>query len=109
MWMGICILMNLGTSSGQIFIIPVDTTVGAEVSIHTLGAISVGMVALFLFPICSKHLFSMPVLFLAYIAAIHDGGLASGKRAVLILKNCLFACEHVMNCCSEISTAFVLS
>ena len=49
MWMGVHVLMNLGASSGQINIIPVDTTVGAEVSIHTLGAISVGMVTLFVF------------------------------------------------------------
>ena len=42
MWMGVCVLMNLGGSSGQIIVIPVDTSVGAEVSIHTLGAIDVG-------------------------------------------------------------------
>ena len=77
MWMGVFVLMNLDVSSGQI-IIPVDTTVGAEVSIHTLGAIIVRMVALLVFLICSKHLFSVPALFFAYTVAIHDGGLASG-------------------------------
>ena len=45
--MGVCVLMNLGASSGQIVVIPVDTIVGAEFSIHTLGAISVRMVVLF--------------------------------------------------------------
>ena len=49
MWMGVCVSMNLGASSGQIIIIPVNTTVGADVSIHTLGAIGVGMVALLVF------------------------------------------------------------
>ena len=78
MQMGICVLMNLGAPSGQIIFIPVNTAVGAEVSIHTLGAIGVEMVASLLFLICNKHLFSIPTLFFAYIAAIHDGGLASG-------------------------------
>ena len=53
-------LMNLDASSGKINIIPVDTTVGAEVSIHTLGAIGIGMVALFVFLICIEHLFLNP-------------------------------------------------
>ena len=78
MWMGVCVLMDLGASSGQIIIISVNTTVGAEVSIHTLGAISVRMVTLVVFLICSKHLFSIGALFFTYIAAIHDSGLASG-------------------------------
>ena len=65
MWMGICVLMNLNASSGQIIIVPVDMAVGAEVSIHTLGVIGVGMVTLFIFLICSEHLFSIPPLFLA--------------------------------------------
>ena len=78
MWMGVCVLMNLGASSGQIIIIPVNTAVGAEVSIHTFGTIGVRMVALLVFVICSEHLFSIPALFFVYIAVIHDGGLASG-------------------------------
>ena len=78
MWMGACVLMNICASSGQIIIIPVNITVGAEVSIQTLGAIGVGMVAPLVFMICSKHLFSIPALFFAYIAVIHDGGLARG-------------------------------
>ena len=78
MWMGVCVLVNLGASSGQIIIIPGDTTVGADVSIHTLGAIGMRMVALLMFLICSEHPFSIPALLFAYIAEIHDGGLASG-------------------------------
>ena len=72
MWMGVCVLMNLGASSGQIIIIPFDTAVGAEVHIHTLGAIGVGMVALLVFLICSEHHFSIPALFFAYIALLHE-------------------------------------
>ena len=78
MRMGVCVLMNLGGSSGQIIIIPVNTAVGAEVSIHTLGTIVVGIVALLVFVICSEHLFSIPALFFAYIAAVHDSGFTSG-------------------------------
>ena len=78
MWMGVFVLMNLGASSGQIIVIPVNTAVGAEVSIHTLGAISVGMVALLVFLIFRGHLFSISALLFAYIAVIHVGGLASG-------------------------------
>ena len=69
--MGVCVLMNLGALSGQINIIPVDTNLDAEVSIHRLGAIGVGMVVLFVFLICREHLFSIPALFWAEIAAIH--------------------------------------
>ena len=50
MWMGVSVLINLGASSGQISIIPVDTDMGTEVSIPTLGAIGVGMLALFFIP-----------------------------------------------------------
>ena len=60
MWMGVCILMKLGASSGQIIIIPGDTALGADVSIHTLGVIGVGMVKLLVFLICSEHPFSIP-------------------------------------------------
>ena len=91
MWMGVCVVMSLGAASGQKSIIPVDTTVSAEVRIHTFGAIDVGMLTLLAFLICSNHLFSIPALFFAYIAVIHDGGFASGPRGVLILKNCLLA------------------
>ena len=42
MWMGVCVLMNLGAASGQMSAIPVDIAVGTEVSINTFGAIGVG-------------------------------------------------------------------
>ena len=52
MWMGVCVLMNLGAASGQMSIIPVATTVDAEVSVHTFKAIGVGMLMLLAFLIC---------------------------------------------------------
>ena len=41
--MGVCVLMNVGASSGQMGVIPVDTAIGAEFSIQTFEAIGVGM------------------------------------------------------------------
>ena len=64
-------------SSGQMSIIPVDTAVGAEISIHIFGAIGVRIFTLLGFLICSEHLFSMPALLFMYNAAIHVGGFAS--------------------------------
>ena len=40
----VCVLMNLDASSGQIILIPGDTTVGADVGIHTFGAIGMGTI-----------------------------------------------------------------
>ena len=63
--MGICVLINLGAPPEQINVIPVNTTVGAEIRIHTLGAIGEGMVELLVFLICREQLFSIPAFFLA--------------------------------------------
>ena len=101
--------MNLGASSGQMSIIPVDPAVGAEVSIQTFWAIGVGMFTLLAFLICNEHLFSMLALSFVYEGAIHVGGFASGRRGVFKLQNCLLAFSHVLNCSSEISTALVSS
>ena len=49
-------------------IIPVNTAIGAEVSIQTFGAIGVGILTLLVFLICSEHLFLMPALSLVYKA-----------------------------------------
>ena len=80
MWMGVFVLMNLGAASRKMSIIPVNTGVGAEDSIHTFGPIGVGMLTVLVFLICSEHLISIPALFFAYIAVIHDGRFASGLR-----------------------------
>ena len=78
MCMGVCVLMNLGASSGQMRVISIGITIGTEVRIHTFGAIDVWMRTLLAFLICSEHLVSIPALFFVYIAAIHNGGLAGG-------------------------------
>ena len=67
MWMGVYVLMNLGAASVQMSIIPVDTTVGAEVSIRIFGAIDVGLLTVLAFLICSEPLFSISALFLWHI------------------------------------------
>ena len=78
MCMGVYVLMNLGASSGQMSVIPIDTAEGTEVSIHTFGAIDVGILTLSVFLICSEHLVSIPALFFVYISVVHDGGLVRG-------------------------------
>ena len=108
-WMGVCILMNLGASSRQMSIIPVDTVAGAEVNVQTFGAIDVGMLTLLAFLICSEHPFLMLALSLAYKADIHVGGFVSGRRGVFKLQNCLQDFWHVLKWSSEISTVLVLS
>ena len=47
--MGVCVFMNLGAVSREMSAIPVKPAVGAEVSIHTFGAIGVGMLSLLRF------------------------------------------------------------
>ena len=106
--MGVCVLVNLGASSGKISVIPLDTAVGDEVNIQTFGVIDVGILTLLAFLICSEHLFLMSALSLAYKSAIHIGGFMSGRRGVFKLQNCLLVFWQVLNC-SEISTALVLS
>ena len=69
--MGVCVLMNLGASSGQMRVIPGDTAAGGEVIIQTFGVIDVGMLTLIAFLICSEHLFSMLALSLVYKADIY--------------------------------------
>ena len=76
--MGVCVLIKLGASTGQMSVISVDTAVDAEVSIHTFGVIDVGMLTLLACLISSEHLFSMQALFFVYNSAIHVGGFASG-------------------------------
>ena len=59
MWIGVCGMMDLGTSPGQMSIIPDDTAAGGEVITQTFRVIDVGMLTLLTFLICSEHLFLM--------------------------------------------------
>ena len=97
--MGVCGMMDLGASPGQMSVIPDSTAAAGEVTIQTLLA----------FLICSEHLFLMPALSLVYKADIQVGGLASGRRGVFKLQNCSLAFWHVLNWSSKISTALVSS
>ena len=65
MWMGFCRVMDLVATLGQMRVIPVVAAEGAEVRIHTFGAIDVGMLILLEFLIWSKHLMLMLVVFVA--------------------------------------------
>ena len=88
MWMGVCGMMDLGTSPGQMSIIPDGTAAVGEVITKTLGAIDVGVLRLLAFLICSEHLFWMLALSLAYKAVIHMGRFT---RGVFKLQNCPLA------------------
>ena len=107
--MGVCGMMDLGASPGQISIIPDDTAVGGEVIIQMFGVIDVHMLTLLAFLICSEHLFLMLAFSLAYKAVIHVAGIESGRRGVFKLQNCLLTCWHGLNWSSEIPTALVSS
>ena len=50
-------VIDLGTSPGQVSVIPDGTAVGDEVIIQTLGAIDIGILTLLAFLICGEHLF----------------------------------------------------
>ena len=96
-WMGVCSMMDLGASPGQMSVIPDGTAAVGEVIIQTLGAIDVGMLTLLHFLICSEHLFLMLALSLAYKADIPVGGLVTGRVGVFKLQNCPLAFWHVLN------------
>ena len=66
MWIGLCVLMNLGASSGQIRVIPISTAEGPEVGIHIFRTIDIGMLILLAFLILSEHLVSMLAFFGIY-------------------------------------------
>ena len=89
--MGVCGMTDLGTSPGQMSVIPDGTAVVAEVNIQPFGAIDVGMLILLAFLICSEHILWMLALFLAYKADTQVGVLVSGRSGVFNLQNCSLA------------------
>ena len=109
MWMGFCTVINFVVSPGQMRVIPGVTVEDAEVSIYTFGAIDEGMLMLWAFLICSRHLVVMLTVFLVYRAVMQNGGLASSWRGALILQNCPLVFLHMLNWWYEISTAIVSS
>ena len=96
-WMGVCGVIDLGASPGQMSVIPEGTAVVGEVIIQTCGAMDVGMLMLLAFLICSEHLFWMLSLSLVYRADTQVGGLANGKSGVFSMQTCLLAFWHVLN------------
>ena len=106
---GFYTVINRVVSPGQMRVILVDTVEGAEVSIHTFGAIDEGMLMLWALLTCEEHLVVILAVFLVYRAVMQDGGLASGWKCTLILQNCPLAFWHMLNWCCEISSAIVSS
>ena len=64
--------------SGHIRVIVVTGAVTGVVSIQTSGIIWIGRAVVVVLHNCKEHLDAMPALLLAYKAAMHVGGLASG-------------------------------
>ena len=89
--MGVCGVIVLSASPGQMSVIPAVTAAGEDVMIHTLGALDVVMLMLLAFLTCREHLFCTLSLSLAYRADTHVGGLASGRNGVFNIQNCPFA------------------
>ena len=63
--MGVCDMITLDASPGQISVIPAGAAAGEEVIIHTFGAMDVGMLMLLAFLTCREHLFW--ILFLSFV------------------------------------------
>ena len=89
--MGVCGVIVLGASSGQMSVILAGTAAGEEVIIHTFGTMDVGLLMLLTLLICREHLFCILSLSLAYRADTHVGGLASGRSGVFNIQNCPLA------------------
>ena len=84
--MGVCSVIVMGASPGQMSVIPAGTAAVYDVIIQTFGAMDVGMLMLLAIFICREHLFRILSLFLAYRADIQVGGLASGSSGVFNTK-----------------------
>ena len=89
--MGVCSVIVLGASLGQMRVILAGTAVGEEVIIHTFGAMNVSMLMLLAFLICREHIFWILSLFLAHRTDKQVGGLVSGRSGVYNRQNCLLA------------------
>ena len=76
-WMGFLTLMNCVVSPRHTRVNVVVTAEGA-VKIQMLGASCEGILTSEVFLICKKHLAEILAVFLAYMAVIQEGGLASG-------------------------------
>ena len=84
--MGVCSVIVLGASPGQMSVILAGTAAVHEVIIQTFGVMDVGILMLLAFFICREHLFWILTLFLAYRTETQVGGLASGKVVCSIYK-----------------------
>ena len=88
---GVCSVIVLGASPGQISVIQASTAAAADVIIQTFGATDVGMLMQLAFFICREH----PFLFLVYRADIQVGGLASGRSGVFNMQKIVHWPSHM--------------
>ena len=75
---GSCILMVSMAFSGHIRVLVFTGAASGVVRIQTSGAIWIGKLVVDAFHICSEHLEVISTRFIAYKAAIQDGGFANG-------------------------------
>ena len=81
--MGVCGMMTLVASLGEMSVILTGAFAGDEVVINTFEAIDVSMLMLLGFMTCRQHLFWILFLYLAKRDDKHVGGLASGTSDAL--------------------------
>ena len=77
-WMGFLTSMNCVDSPRHMRVTLLVTAEGAVVRIQTLVVSCEGILTSEVLLTCNKHLVEIPVGFLAYKAALQNGGFASG-------------------------------
>ena len=83
--MGVCGVIILGASQGQMSVILASAAGGEEVTIHTFGAMDVGMLTLLAFLTCREHFFGY-YCHPWHRDDKHVGGLASGESGVFSIQ-----------------------
>ena len=84
---GLHMVMVSVAFSGHISMMVLAGVVCGVVRIQTSGDIWVGKFTSDVFLICNEHCEVISAVLLAYIAVMHDGGFAKGKKGVVILQN----------------------
>ena len=85
------------------------SVIGVEMKIHRFDATTTGGKVGGVWKTDDQHCTSISLVFLAYRAAVHVGGIVRAWDGASTLQNWPFAWRHVEYCCSVINTACVLS
>ena len=104
-WIG---MVSMGFSRHINVMVFVGAVTGV-VRTQTSGATWVVGLVIEALPICSEHLEAISALLLTYRAAMQGGGVASGRKVVVILQNWPLSSWHARNCVAESYSAIVAS